>query len=296
MLPVASHMASLTNGRIALVTGANKGIGKEIVRELAADPEWTVLMGCRSMERGRAAAAELEADGRCRGTLVPVHIDLAEAATIEAAHAFVDRNYGRLDCLVNNAAVCFNDPTLYGQVPHTPFEAQASVTVETNFFGTLKLTHALTPLLRRSESPRIVNIASYAGRLAILRNSPAKLATFTKPDLTLPELEAEMRRFVSDVEAGTHAREGWPNTCYGMSKLGLIAWTQLTARLEPTLMANTVDPGYCATDQNRHQGSVSAAQGARTPVWLARLGVEGAMPPSSFVSGKYFRDGAEVEW
>jgi NAD(P)-dependent dehydrogenase (short-subunit alcohol dehydrogenase family) len=192
--------------------------------------------------------------------------------------------------LINNAAVCFNDPTLYGKVPHTPFQRQAAVTVNTNFFGTLALTQALLPLLRASASPRVVNVASYAGRLAILK-SPEKVALFTAPTLDTSQLAVAMRQFITDVEGGAHASKGWPNTCYGMSKLGLIAYTRILARDEPALRVNSVDPGYCATDQNQNQGYLSAAQGAQTPLQLALLPAQ-----AQFLSGMLFREGAEVEW
>ena len=194
-----------------------------------------------------------------------------------------------LDILVNNAAVCFNDPTLYGKVPFTPFAQQAGITVNTNFFGTLEVTEAMLPLLRASPSPRIVNVASAAGRLSILK-SQALVEAFTSPTLELQELEALMREFVLEAEAGTHALKGWPNTCYGTSKLGLIALTRILARDEPGVMVNSVDPGYCSTDQNRNQGTVSAEEGARTAAMLAML------PDEEFVTGKHFYQGEQISW
>ena len=190
---------------------------------------------------------------------------------------------------MNNAAVCFNDPTLYGKVPFTPFEQQASVTVNTNFFGTLELTEAMLPLLRASSSPRIVNVASAAGRLSILK-SQKLVDAFTAPDLELPELESLIRRFVEAAEAGDHASEGWPNTCYGVSKLGLIALTRVLARDEKGVMVNSVDPGYCATDQNRNQGTIGAEEGARTAAMLAML------PEEEFVTGEHFFQGEPISW
>merc|ERR1740121_366365 len=216
-------------------------------------------------------------------------LDLTDHDSALAAARLVGEEFGRLDILVNNAAVCFNDPTLYGSCEFTPFERQAGITVFTNFFGTLAVTQAMLPLLRASPSPRIVNVASYAGRLEILR-SHEKLKALTSPMLQVSELEALMWEFVKDAEAGVHARNGWPNTCYGVSKLGIIALTRVMARDEPKVMVNSVDPGYCATDQNLNQGIQSAEQGARTPASLALL------PDDHFVSGGLFRDGKEVAW
>ena len=85
-------------------------------------------------------AAELQAEG-CDAAYC--WVDLTDPSSFESARAFVEREYGRLDALVNNAAVCYNDPTLYGKVAHTPFEQQAAITVQTNYHGALSLTLTL---------------------------------------------------------------------------------------------------------------------------------------------------------
>jgi carbonyl reductase 1 len=105
----------------------------------------------------------------------------------------VAREFGALDILINNAAVCFNDPTLYGTVPHTPFERQAGTTVRVNFFGTLSVIREFLPLLRASPSPRLVTYGSSAGRLSILR-SQTKIELFTAPSLTVAQLEEQVRK------------------------------------------------------------------------------------------------------
>lgn len=122
------------------------------------------------------------------------------------------REFGALDILINNAAVCFNDPTLYGAREHTPFEAQASITMRVNFFGSLAVIREFLPLLRASPSPRLITFGSSAGRLSILR-SQAKVELFTSPSLSVAQLEEQMGAFVAAVEAGVHAEHGWPNTC-----------------------------------------------------------------------------------
>merc|ERR1712129_452261 len=136
---------------------------------------------------------------------------------------------------------------------------------------------------------RIVTISSSAGRLAILK-SPDRIAAFTSPNVTTAQLEALMRQFVSDVEHGVHTREGWGHTCYGMSKLGLIALTRVLAREEPQMMVNCADPGYCATDMNANSGYDPPEKGARTTAYLALL------PSEERVSGTVWYDGAESAW
>lgn len=271
------------HGRVALVTGANKGIGKEVARKLAGV---CTFLGCRDNELGESAARELR-EGGC--DVRSIQLDITDPASVLAARDRIVAEHGRLDILVNSAAICYNDPTLYGRCEFTHFTKQAAPTVNTNFFGTLSITRAVLPLLRAAPAPRIVNVVSYAGRLSILR-SLERVEAFTSPTLTVKQVEDFMKEFVRDVEAGVHASRGWPSTCYGMSKLGLIALTKVLARDEPQVMVNSVDPGYCATDQNMHQGTRSAEHGARTPAFLALL------PSSRFVSGKHFFDEAEVEW
>ena len=100
-----------------------------------------------------------------------------------------------------------------------------------------------------------------------------------------------MEGFVSDVEGGTHARAGWPGTCYGTSKLGVIALTRIHAQqLAPRGIAvNCCCPGYCATDMSSHGGPRSAAKGAETPAWLASAAPQG-------LTGRFFKDMVEAEW
>lgn len=276
--------SSQPSRRVALVTGANKGIGREIAKALLlADQDdeassITVILACRT--DGKKTAKELGIDHF-------VYIDLADEASIDQCAEYVKTEFGRLDVLINNGAICFNDPTLYGTVPHTPFESQADITIKTNYFGTRRLCQVMMPLLQLSQQPRIINIASSAGRLAILR-SQEKVDTFTDPNLTLPQLDEHMKAFVSAVEAGGHADHGWPNTCYGMSKLGIIALTKILARDHPNMRVNSVDPGYCATDQNNNQGVRPAARGAVTPFLLATT--------SEAVSGIHWFDEQAIQW
>ena len=132
-----------------------------------------------------------------------------------------------------------------------------------------------------------------SGHLRILP-SDARRDKFTSPALHLDELESMMREFVTDVEAGSHNKNGWPNSCYGMSKLGVIALTKAIARDEPKIMVNACCPGYCATDMSSMRGSKTAEHGSRTPVMLALLPeskLEHVQP-----SGKFYSEEAEVVW
>ena len=294
MLPLALFFTAVagampsTSKRVVLVTGANKGIGKELARTVGLLPDHVVVLGCRDEALGAAAAKELRAAGcDCDCS----RLDLLDADSIASTRDFIQERFGRLDALVNNAAICFNDPTLYGKVPHTPFQAQADITIKTNYHGTVAVTEAMLPLLRASDaSPRIVNVASAAGRL---RGSQEVQDAFTAYDLDVPALTKLMEDFVRDAEAGEHADRGWPNTCYGVSKMGLIAYTRVLALAEPALMVNSVDPGFCATDQNQNQGYISAAEGAETPALLAHASFEGA---AAEATGLHFYQRQQINW
>jgi len=284
--------------KLALVTGGNKGIGKEIARRIGTSPDFTVIIACRDVELGQKAAKDLCESGEyvCDAVALPIPFDLTDAASIASAANWVEKEYdGVLDVLVNNAAICFNDPTLYGKVEHTPFEDQAGITIQTNYFGTLDVIQSFLPLLKKAASPRIINIASAAGRLTILRSQQLTDA-FTSDALTVSELSNMMNQFVSDVESKTHTDKGWPNTCYGVSKLGIIALTQILAREHAGIMINSVDPGYCKTDQNDNRGDVDPAKGAYTPYLLTVMEVDEEEENDEVNSGLHFYEEGEMPW
>jgi carbonyl reductase 1 len=295
---LSSPAPKFPDRRVALVTGANKGIGYEIAKKLLSHKEdnendegfaFCVLLGCRDETLGTAASERLASETGNSAVDV-VQIDLVDEQSIRDAASYIRDTYGRCDVLINNAAVCYNDPTLYGKVPHTPFAEQAQVTIQTNFFGTQSLTRDLLPLLERSESPRLINIASSAGRLSILP-SEDKRAAFSSDTLTLEELGGYLRDFVRAASDGTHAQEGWPNTGYGVSKVGIIAMTRVLAKQHAgKTMVNSVDPGYCATDQNNNQGIIPAERGAVTPYLLAILDEKEGF------TGKHWYQEQEIQW
>mmetsp|Transcript_63980 Transcript_63980/g.72384 ORF Transcript_63980/g.72384 Transcript_63980/m.72384 type:complete len:369 (+) Transcript_63980:3-1109(+) len=311
--------------KIALITGSNKGIGLEIARKLLQSQTRTntdgndnkngafiCILGCRNEELGRAAVEQLKSETETEGNnksdnnIDFVKIDLQDIDSIQMAAKNIEEKYGRCDVLINNAAVCFNDPTLYGTVPNTPFDKQAEITVSTNFFGTLALTKAMLPLLQKATAvsslpSRIINITSSAGRLSILP-SQERRAAFSSNTLTMEALEGYMKEFVNDAKCGTHREKGWPNTGYGVSKVGIIAMSQILARQYKynnnnncsPIMVNSVDPGYCATDQNNHQGYIPAEQGAETPYLLATI-VQGESK-QELLTGRHWYQQQQIKW
>jgi NAD(P)-dependent dehydrogenase (short-subunit alcohol dehydrogenase family) len=155
-----------TQTKIALVTGANKGIGKEIARGLA-QRGFTVLLGARDAERGLTAAAGLAADGH----VFFQQIDVTDAESVAAAAKHVDDRYGRLDVLINNAGISGGRST-----PSEDTAERMRQVFETNVFGVVTAIHAFLPLLRKSAAGRIVNVSSLLGSLTdqgTLQNRPS---------------------------------------------------------------------------------------------------------------------------
>jgi NAD(P)-dependent dehydrogenase (short-subunit alcohol dehydrogenase family) len=147
------------NGRVALITGANRGLGREVVRQLA-ERGHRVLLSARDPERASAEAREVAA--QTGGEVRPLQLDVADPGSIARAAAEIERDPGELDVLVNNAGV----GTDFGVAGVDPDFEAIQRALDTNFVGSYRLTVALLPLLRRSAHPRIVNVSSGMGGVA----------------------------------------------------------------------------------------------------------------------------------
>lgn len=188
-------------GRLAVVTGGNKGLGYYIAAQLLAAGH-EVIIGCRSAERGQAAASQLG----CKFE----QLDQADSASIKRFAERLKAQHSAVHILVNNAGTAFkhDDPT--------PFAEQTRPTLATNAYGLIEVTEALLPLLRAAESPRIVNVASMAGRLKQL--GPERQREFTSASLTVPTLKELLGRFEKDVAAGKHRERGWSARCRALPR------------------------------------------------------------------------------
>lgn len=225
----------MSQTRIALVTGANKGIGLEIARQLA-EVGVTVIIGARDPERGRTAAETLAAQGL---TVEAIRIDVTDTDSIKAAAETIREGHGRLDILVNNAGIVDAEDG-----PPTSASPEAARRImETNFVGTLAVTQAMLPLLRLSAAGRIVNLSSSLGSLAV------------NGDPTSPYYSARL-------------------IGYNASKAALNMLTvQLAEELRGTpIVVNSVSPGYVKTDLTGHTGFMTPEEGARLPVEYALFG------------------------
>jgi carbonyl reductase 1 len=193
--------------RIAVVTGANQGIGFWIATQLAKSGAFdTTVLACRRADAGAEAAQKMAEDG-CEG-VVAMQLDIGDPASVRKFAESFAATYGKLDCLVNNAGMAFKaaDPT--------PFNDQAGPTVAVNFTGTVALTNALLPLLLQPTAvqPRVVNVSSRAGALKQLKDPASQTKLFTEP-ASVEALVETVRNFVADVKANGEDNEFSNTTC-----------------------------------------------------------------------------------
>jgi carbonyl reductase 1 len=252
--------------RVALVTGANRGIGCEVVRQLAA-AGIDAIGTSRDVAAGQAVARKL-------GVRF-VTLDVTQQASIDA----LPEHLSGLDILINNAGISMQG-----------FDSSvARHTLDVNFFGALRLTERLLPTVR--PGGRIVMVSSGLGAAGAL--APALRSRFLDPMLTRDELVELMESFVRDVAAGVHTAKGWPSSAYRVSKVGLNALVRVLARElrdDPRrILVNAGSPGWVRTAMGGSAAPRSPAEGARTPVRLAML-------PDGGPTGGYFEDDREVLW
>jgi NAD(P)-dependent dehydrogenase (short-subunit alcohol dehydrogenase family) len=222
---------------IALITGANKGIGLETARQFGARG-FTVLAGARDEEQGLAAERELRVDGVDARF---VSLDVTADASVREAAEWIEREYGRLDILVNNAGIARGNPA-----SETNLDTMREV-YEVNVFGVIRVTNAMLPLLRRAPAARIVNVSSEVG----------SISSMTDPASPLAQMPASL--------------------AYPSSKAALNMITALYAKdlRDTPIKVNAANPGYTKTDLNRNSGFRSVAEGAEASVYLATLPPDG---------------------
>ena len=237
----------MKNNPVALITGANQGIGFQIAKSLAAHG-FTVLVGSRNLENGKEASRSIEGDGHA------LQLDVTDQASIDSAADRVRNEFGRLDVLVNNAGIAHagSPQQSLAEIVKTGRASVASLdevraVFETNVFGVIAVTQAMLPLLREAPAGRIVNVSS--GRAS----------------LTLASDPGESRR-----------REMFGVT-YSASKAALNAVTVAFALdLESSgIKVNAAAPGFTVTAMNNFEGRRTAEEAAREPVRLALLGPDG---------------------
>jgi NAD(P)-dependent dehydrogenase (short-subunit alcohol dehydrogenase family) len=262
--------------RVAVVTGANRGIGEAIARELGTQGFHVVPTAREPPPRdshGRAGEGPSPRPERSDpGVGAFARLDVTRLESV-AALARELRERGGIDVLVNNAAVSLDG-----------FDAEvARRTLDANFFGAMRVTDALLPEMR--DGARIVMVSSGMGTLTHVRGTLR--GRFEDPELTRDGLVELMQSFVRDVADGVHTERSWPSSAYSVSKVGLNALVRVVARElagDPRrILVNAADPGWVKTRMGGPSAPRTVDQGAQTPVWLAQL-------PDGGPSGGFFRD------
>jgi NAD(P)-dependent dehydrogenase (short-subunit alcohol dehydrogenase family) len=229
------------NKKIALITGANKGIGFETARQLGQQGV-TVLVGARDVKKGEAAAEKL------RQGKIDAHaltIDVSDESSIQRAAKQLASDYGRLDILVNNAGVMLDDET---KQPSEQSLETWRKTFDINLFGLIATTQAFLPLLRKSDAGRIVNLSSILGSITL----------HAKP--------------------GSPIYDSKSHASYNVSKSAVNAYTvQLAHELKDTrIKVNAAHPGWVKTEMGGQGATMELEDGAKTSVALATLGPDGS--------------------
>mmetsp|Transcript_14071 Transcript_14071/g.22364 ORF Transcript_14071/g.22364 Transcript_14071/m.22364 type:complete len:300 (+) Transcript_14071:75-974(+) len=264
---------------LAIVTGANKGIGFRCVERLCEelDDSATVVLTSRSEERGKAAVAELVAKGHKQ---VIFHLlDVTNAQSIDALAEWVKKR-GGCDIVINNAGIAFKL-----SAPE-PFADQARKTVDANYYGTKHVVEKLLPHLK--SGGRMIQVSSQAGQIG---GRPGA-AKFLSDELSIEVLDAGLENFVAAAVAGKVTEGGFWNSAYGVSKMGVTQYTRLAAKKSSAagtdVLISSCCPGLCRTDMTggNKQTAISwlfwlatwipgigqsAYTGADTPVYLALL-------------------------
>jgi len=225
--------------KIALITGANKGIGFETARQLA-QAGVKVIIGARDGAKGEAAAEKIRAEGY---DATAIALDVASAGNIAAAAEHITTQYGHLDILINNAGVMLDDRTLSASAQTLD---TWRATFDTNVFGLIAVTQAFLPLLKKAPAGRIVNLSSILGSLSLHSDPKSPIYGYAVP-------------------------------AYNVSKSAVNAWTvQLAVELKDSVIkVNAAHPGHVQTDMGGASAPMALADGAKTSVQLALLDESG---------------------
>lgn len=290
-LPYSDHQRWWSAETIAVVTGANRGIGFEITRQLATHG-LTVVLTSRDTNLGEEATKSLQEEGL---KVVFHQLDIVDRESIDSFCAWIKEKYGGIDILINNAGVSYNT----GSENSVEF---AEKVINTNYFGTKNMIKAVIQLMRPSaEGARVVMVSSRLGRLNGRRNRIADVAIRQQLEDTesLSEdlIDTTMNKFLEQVKDGSWITRGWPqnNTDYSLSKLAVNAYTRLMARIlsgRPEghkIFINCCCPGWVKTAMTGWAGLTSPEEGADTAVWLALIS---GQP----VSGKFFAERREINF
>ncbi|KAK6162387.1 hypothetical protein DH2020_002228 [Rehmannia glutinosa] len=266
-------MAEIRN-KYAVVTGANKGIGFEICRQLVSQGI-TVVLTARDEKRGLEAVEKLKGSG-VSDSVIFHQLDVTNLASIASLAECIKSKFGKLDILTGGAKINWSEIM-------TETYDLAAECIQTNYYGAKRTTQALLPLLQLSDSPRIVNVSSSMGKLKNIPNQWAKEILNDAENLTEERIDEVLNVFLKDFKEGSLEAKGWPQhlSAYIVSKAVMNAYTRILAKTYPGFRINCVCPGYVKTDINYNTGLLTVEEGAESPMRLALL-------PDDGPSGQFF--------
>ena len=278
------------SAKVALVTGSNKGIGYEIIRQLCRKWDGNVILCSRNESRGKFAVEQLQSEG-LQPQLCCLAIDQPDSVT--AARDFIVKQFGGLDILVNNAGISF----LKEKEPEIEV---ARETLAVNLFATMNVCDVMFPILR--PGARVVNISSSAGMLRRISSSDLR-QRISSPSLTVKDIKDLAEEYIIDVENGVAVSKGWtagippyyyPSYIVSKVLLSALTWAQHRQLLQDDrkdIVINAVHPGYVDTDMTEHKGILTPEQGAQAAVSCCLI------PPNGQPRGQMvWFDGQVVDW
>ncbi|KAJ9563422.1 hypothetical protein OSB04_008582 [Centaurea solstitialis] len=281
-------MSESGKNRYAVVTGANKGIGFEICKQLASNGVKVVLTS-RDEKRGIDALEKIKGISDLSDLVIFHQLDVMDPASVASLAQFVKDQFGKLDILVNNSGIggaMVDEEALRasrtkgneasgGQIEWAKILSDshqlAVQCLQTNYYGAKRMVEHFIPLLELSDSPRIVNVSSSMGKLKGLKNERAKGILSDVENLTEEKIDEVVDEYLNDLKEGLLEAKGWPTTlsAYILSKAAMNAYTRILANKYTSFGINCVCPGFVKTDINYNTSILSVEDGAETPVKVA---------------------------
>nr|XP_022911249.1 carbonyl reductase [NADPH] 1-like [Onthophagus taurus] len=273
----------MSQQKLAIVTGGNKGIGFAIVQGLCEKFQGIVYLTSRDEKLGKEAVDKLKELG-LNPRFHQLNID--DPKSVETFKNYVKTNYGGVDILINNAGIAFKGAST------EPFGVQAEVTIKTNYYGTLRMSEAFLPLLKNGA--QLIQMSSSAGHLFKVP-SPELRSKLSSDQLTIENLSLLMEEFIRSAKSGNNVELGWGSSAYSISKVGVSALARIQQRMvdalypDKNISVNSCHPGYVSTDMSSHKGPLTIEEGAVSALYLA-------LAPHG-LKGKYiWSDCAVIEW
>lgn len=268
----------MSQARVFVVTGANKGIGYGIVKGLAEKVSGAVIyLTARSPSLGQESLNKVtqELGQKRRSELRYYQLDITNLQSCKGLAEHLKKEHDGFDVLINNAGFAFKHAATESA------EEQARVTIDINYHGTRQVCDVLFPLIR--SGGRVVNVCSSEGVLGG-RYSDEIIKKLTNQHLTVADIDQFTEDYIQACRDNKRRGKGFPESAYKVSKAAEIALSFIQARelLSRNILVNACHPGYVDTDMTSHKGPLTIEEGADTPIYLATL--EGNEPNGQFVA------------